>query len=51
MNIQTEYWPKPIPERKFDWDAWDEDLGEDSPVGHGLTEQEAITHLKIQLES
>ena len=50
MSIKTEYWPKPIPVRHFDWEAWDEDLDEDSPVGHGPTEQAAITDLKMQLE-
>ena len=50
MTIKTEYWPKPIPERKFDWLAWDDDMDEESPIGYGLTEQQAITDLKIQLD-
>lgn len=50
MTIKTEYYPKPIPDRRYDWDAWIDEMNEDSPIGHGLTEQEAIKDLKQQLE-
>ena len=47
-KIVTDYWPKPIPLRYFDWaatrDGWD--LGE--PIGYGATEQAAIDDLKAQ---
>ncbi len=49
-NIKTEYWPKPIPIRNYDWEAWDADLNEDSPIGHGLTEDEAIINLLEKLD-
>lgn len=50
-NIITDYWPKPIPDRRFDWDAWLEDADENGYVGHGLTEQEAINDLKDHYET
>lgn len=47
MKIKTDYNPKPIPDHRFDWDAWDDDtLDIDSYVGHGATEREAIEDLK-----
>jgi hypothetical protein len=57
MKITTDYWPKPIPQRDFDWSAIDEDTydadweGEErgfvskSPIGYGATEEEAIADL------
>jgi hypothetical protein len=52
MKIKTEYFAKPIPSRKFDWSAIDDDTydGPGSPVGYGSTEQEAIIDLidKVQ---
>lgn len=52
MKIKTAYDPKPIPDRRFDWDAIDDDTydGPGSPIGHGTTEQEAIRDLLEQLE-
>lgn len=58
MRIQTEYWPKPAPQRSHDWSAIDLDTydgAEDSHprshcVGYGETEEEAIADLKAQLE-
>lgn len=51
MTIMTEFDPKPIPLRQFDWEAWDLDQDENSPIGYGETEQEAITDLKVQLDN
>ena len=52
MNIQTDYWPKPIPTAAYDWSATDSDTYDGAPdssnrnqVGHGATEQEAIADL------
>lgn len=51
MDIRTSFSPKPIPLRKFDWEAVDHDtLDEDSLVGHGATRDEAIADLKEQME-
>jgi hypothetical protein len=58
MNIKTHYDPKPIPDRRFDWSAIDDDTydgAEDSgplarAIGYGRTEQEAIADLKDRLE-
>ena len=52
MKIETEYWRKPVPTDKFDWQAIDADTyeGPGSPIGFGATEQEAIADLMEQLE-
>jgi len=57
MKIKTEYDRKPIPDRRFDWAAWDDatyDGAEDSPtrseIGYGATEEEAIADLKQIIE-
>lgn len=52
MKIRTDYDPKPIPGRQFDWSAIDDDTydGEGCPIGYGRTEQEAIDDLKQQIE-
>lgn len=50
LGIRTDYWPKPIPLRCFDWTAVSEDWDKGMPVGHGATEQEAIAHLLEQEE-
>lgn len=52
MNIKTEYVPKPIPARQFDWEAWDDDTydGEPGQVGLGATEKEAIDDLREKLD-
>jgi hypothetical protein len=50
-RIHTDYWPKPIAHRHFDWVATFDDYdGPGSPVGFGRTEQEAIADLKAQVE-
>jgi len=43
--IRTEYWLKPIPDRRWDWLATEEDYDEGRPIGHGRTENEAIADL------
>jgi hypothetical protein len=52
VKIETEYRPKPIPFRGFDWIAIDAGSfdGPGSPYGHGATEQEAIDELLEQLD-
>jgi hypothetical protein len=57
MRITTEFWPKPIPDRRFDWSAIDADTydgAEDSSnrnqIGYGRTKAEAIADLLEQLE-
>jgi len=49
MTIKTSYDYPPIPIRTFDWSAWDETLDEDSIIGHGETEIEAIKDLLEKL--
>jgi len=58
MKIVTHYDPKPIPSRRFDWsavddDTYDVDCDENGyfsrcPIGYGSTEQEAIDDLMDQ---
>lgn len=53
MKVLTQYDPKPIPSRAFDWHAIDDstyDGTEGSPVGWGATEADAIADLKQQVE-
>lgn len=52
MNIRTEYVYPPIPDRRFDWQAVDDDTydGPGSPIGSGATEAEAIADLLEKLE-
>jgi len=52
MDVRTSYNPKPIPLRHFDWEAIDYDtLDEDSLIGHGSTEAEAVADLEYQMGS
>lgn len=51
MTIKTEYSPKPIPNRDFDWEAWDDSRGAEAATGYGPTEADAIARLKELLES
>lgn len=46
MKIVTEHIFPPIPIRTHDWGAYYDDMGEDSPVGYGETEAEAIKDLQ-----
>lgn len=54
MKIVTEYWPKPIPDRRFDWvavfDNYDGAPDAHCPIGLGRTEEEAIQDLRDQVE-
>jgi hypothetical protein len=57
MKIRTDYDPKPIPIRSFDWCAIDEDTYDGAPdsgnrhqIGYGRTEAEAIADLTAILE-
>lgn len=56
MKIKTEFIFPPIPVRRFDWSAIDEDRYDGAPdagpqyVGYGRTEAEAIADLMSQLE-
>lgn len=54
-RIVTNYDPKPIPTRRFDWCATYDDYDAEfvdgrwrssCPIGYGATEQDAITELK-----
>jgi hypothetical protein len=52
MKIKTSNICPPIPDRRYDWCAWDDSRGEDSsPYGYGRTEEEAVAELKERLES
>jgi hypothetical protein len=52
MKIKTSYWAPPIPDRSFDWSAYDDDTydGPGCALGYGPTEQAAIDDLLLQLE-
>jgi hypothetical protein len=55
MKIRTEYVFPPIPDRRFDWSAIDDDTYDGAPdshcpVGRGRTEIEAVADLIEQLE-
>lgn len=43
MAIKTAWEPKPIANRDFDWEAWDEDTEKHA---FGRTEAEAIANLR-----
>ena len=47
-KIVTEYWPKPIPQRMFDWSAVRDGYEPPDPIGMGHTEQDAINDLLDQ---
>jgi hypothetical protein len=53
LKILTEYWPKPGPERQWDWcavtDEYDGATDSHHPVGYGRTEEEAVADLQEQL--
>ena len=53
MKIKTDYWPKPIPLRDFDWSAVDDDTydGPGSPIGFGRTRDDAIEDLFEHIET
>ena len=49
VTIDTYYDPKPIPVRHFDWCAMLDGYDKGDPIGHGLTEAEAVMDLYIQI--
>lgn len=52
MKIVAHYDPPPIPDRRFDWSAVDDDTydGPGCPVGFGRTEAEARADLLERIE-
>ena len=51
INIQTYYDPKPIPIRRFDWEAVNYDtLDYDNVTGFGATKEEAVANLLDRLD-
>jgi hypothetical protein len=54
MNIRTIHICPPIPNRNYDWCAYDNDKfdaeNSDSVVGYGSTKEEAIADLLQQIE-
>lgn len=53
MNIRTSYDPKPIPDRRHDWSAWDDDTcsGDACDFGWGANEQDAVSDLLEKIEA
>lgn len=49
MKIITEFWSKPMPDRRWDWLAFSEDYEGGDPVGHGATEVDARCDLHEKL--
>ena len=47
-EIETNFDPKPIPNRNYDWEAYRKDWDLDEPIGYGSTKEEAIQSLKEQ---
>lgn len=53
MKIKTYYDPPPIPVRRFDWCAYDDDTysgDAGQPLGWGETEAEAVSDLLSQID-
>jgi hypothetical protein len=51
LKIKTQCIYPPIPDRSFDWCAYDDATYEPGcPIGYGATEQEAIADLMKELE-
>lgn len=46
--IETDFWPKPGPERSYDWSATRKGYEPGWPIGYGRTEQAAIDNLLEQ---
>jgi hypothetical protein len=53
MKIRTEFVYPPIPDRRWDWSAIDDDTydGPGCPIGYGPTEEAAVADLMEQIES
>lgn len=50
QSIKTSFWAKPIPDRRYDWEARIEGDDENGPCGYGRTEAEAIADLHSEVE-
>jgi hypothetical protein len=50
VKIVTNFDPKPIPLRQFDWSAVDDNYEPGCPIGYGASERDALDDLKGQLE-
>lgn len=50
MKIVTSYDYSPIPDRRFDWSAVNDNYEPGCPIGYGRTEQEAIADLFDQYD-
>lgn len=50
-KIVTRYDPKPIPDRRFDWMATEDNYDLGRPVGYGGTEKDAVDDLITELDA
>jgi len=48
-TIKTEFTHPPIPDRRFDWQAWEDGYEEEGLYGYGPTEAEAVADLMTKL--
>jgi hypothetical protein len=48
--IRTTYWPKPVPNRAFDWEAALDNYEPGMPIGYGATRELAVLDLMQQLQ-
>lgn len=48
-QIKTECIAPPVPDRRFDWQAWEDGHEEQGLYGYGRTEQEAVADLMSKL--
>jgi hypothetical protein len=49
VQLITNYWAKPIPMRKFDWQATLDGWEPGEPIGHGESEADAVYDLFMQI--
>lgn len=45
MTIRTEYDPKPLPVREYDWQAVNDDYEPGDTIGFGASQEEAVADL------
>lgn len=50
-DIRTDYWRKPIPTDRFDWEAWVDGREERYGTGFGRTREDAVADLMERAES
>jgi hypothetical protein len=50
QDIKTEFFPKPIPIRSFDWEATRDGYDEGDLIGYGETKADAVQNL-LDLEA